>query len=391
MDFPRLDRLPPYILAEVAQLMIEARRKGHDIINLGMGNPDLQTPNHIVAKLKEAADKPANHRYSLSRGIPKLRQAICARYKTHYGVELDPETEAIATLGSKEGLAHLILACTMPGDVVLAPNPSYPIHPYSVVIAGADVHSVKIGPDIDFLDQIEKAVKSTWPKAKFIIISFPSNPTTQVVDKEFFEKLVSFACDNDIRIIHDFAYADLCFDGYKAPSILEIKGAKDIAVEFYSMSKGFSMPGWRVGFCIGNSKMVGALARIKSYLDYGMFQPVQIAATVGLNESDKYVHEICETYRSRRDALCDGLSRIGWQVNKPRATMFVWVKIPEKFRAEGSEAFVRRMLKEAKVAASPGVGFGEHGEGFVRFALVENEERIRQATRGLKGMMERTC
>jgi alanine-synthesizing transaminase len=390
MNFPRLDRLPPYILAEVAQLMIKARREGSDIINLGMGNPDLPTPKHIVAKLKEAADKPVNHRYSLSRGIPKLREAICARYKKRYGVELDPDTEAIVTLGSKEGLAHLVLAGTMPGDVVLSPNPSYPIHPYSVVIAGADIRSLRIGPDIDFFEQIEKGVKSTWPRAKFMIISFPSNPTAQVVEKDFFERLVSFARESDLRIIHDFAYADLCFEGYKAPSILEIKGAKDVAVEFYSMSKGYSMPGWRVGFCLGNKEMVGALGRIKSYLDYGMFQPIQIAATVGLNDSDKCVNDICEIYRCRRDALCEGLARIGWHVEKPRATMFVWAKIPVAFSAEGSVAFTRRMLKEALVAASPGVGFGEYGEGFVRFALVENEERIRQAVRGLKAMMERT-
>ncbi|MFA4874252.1 MAG: aminotransferase class I/II-fold pyridoxal phosphate-dependent enzyme [bacterium] len=388
MDFPRLERLPPYVLAEVAGLMREARRKGRDIINLGMGNPDLPTPPHIVAKLIEASGKAVNHRYSLSRGIPKLREAICERYRKHYDVALDPESQAIVTLGTKEGLAHLVLAATVPGDVVLAPNPSYPIHSYSVVIAGGDVRSVRIGPDVDFFEQLTRAVKSTWPRAKLFIISFPSNPTAQTVDLAFFEKIVGFARENDIRIIHDLAYADLCFDGYHAPSILQIPGAADVAVEFYSMSKGYSMPGWRVGFCLGNAEMVAALGRIKSYLDYGMFQPIQIAATVALKSADDCVASISETYRRRRDALCDGLGRIGWQVDKPKATMFVWAKIPDRFAAEGSAAFCRRLMEEALVAASPGIGFGEHGEGYVRFALVENEERIRQAVRGIKDMLE---
>lgn len=391
MEFPRLSRLPPYILAEVSNLMIEARREGLDIINLGMGNPDIPTPGHIVDKLKEAADKPANHRYSLSRGIPKLRQAICDRYRKKYGVDLDPETEAIVALGSKEGVAHLVLASTMPGDIVLVPNPTYPIHAYSVVIAGADLRSVPVGPDEDFLENLRKATESTWPRAKFLILSFPSNPTAQVVDKDFFERIVAFAKEHEMRIIHDLAYADLCFDGYRAPSILEVEGAKEIAVEFYSMSKGFSMPGWRVGFCVGNREMVAALGRIKSYLDYGMFQPIQIAATVALQRSDECVHEICETYRSRRDTLIGGLDRIGWKVDRPKATMFVWAKIPEAFAKEGSEAFAERTLREALVAVSPGIGFGDHGEGFVRFALVENEERIRQAVRGIKTIMESKC
>ncbi len=369
--------------------MREARRKGRDIINLGMGNPDLPTPPHIVAKLIEASSKPVNHRYSLSRGIPRLRQAICERYRSHYDVSLDPESEAIVTLGSKEGLAHLVLAATVPGDVVLSPNPSYPIHAYSVVISGADVRSVRIGPDVDFFDHLTRAVKSTWPRAKLLILSFPSNPTAQTVDLDFFEKIVAFARENEIRIIHDLAYADLCFDGYRAPSILQVPGAKELAVEFYSMSKGYSMPGWRVGFCLGNAEMVAALGRIKSYLDYGMFQPIQIAATVALQGSDDCVAEICETYRRRRDVLCDGLTRIGWQVDKPLATMFVWAKIPERYASEGSAAFCRRLLEEAEVAASPGTGFGEHGEGYVRFALVENEERIKQAVRGMKEMLER--
>ena len=391
MEFPRLTRLPPYILAEVTTLMWAARRKGHDVINLGMGNPDLPTPPHIVEKLKEAASKPVNHRYSLSRGIPKLREAICERYEKRYGVKLDPEGEAIVTLGSKEGFAHLILAATMPGDIVLVPNPTYPIHSYAVVIAGADLRSVPIGPDVDFFENLQKATESTWPRAKILILSFPSNPTTEVVDVEFFERIVAFAREHEMHIIHDLAYADLCFDGYRAPSILEVEGARDIACEFYSMSKGYSMPGWRVGFCVGNREMVGALGRIKSYLDYGMFQPIQIAATVGLRTSDECVGEICEIYRKRRNTLVSGLNRIGWEVEAPKATMFVWAKIPDAFAGEGSEAFAKRTLDEAFVAVSPGVGFGEHGEGFVRFALVENEERIRQAVRGIKQMMERKC
>lgn len=388
MEYPRLNRLPPYVLAEVAGLMREARRQGRDIINLGMGNPDLATPPHIVEKLIEAAVKPVNHRYSLSRGIPKLREAICQRYQEQYGVTLDPEREAIVTLGSKEGLAHLVLAATGPGDVVLAPNPTYPIHAYSVVISGADLRSVRIGPDVDFSAELEKAVKSTWPKAKLMILCFPSNPTCDVVDISFFERVVAFAREHDIRIIHDLAYADLCFDGYRAPSILQVPGAKEIAVELYSLSKGYSMPGWRVAFCVGNPEMVGALARIKSYLDYGMFQPIQIAATVALKSPESCVQQISETYRRRRDVLCEGLNRIGWEIPIPRATMFAWARIPERFAAEGSAAFSRRMLEQAQVATSPGVGFGEYGEGFVRFALVENEERIRQAVRGIKGMLE---
>lgn len=391
MEFPRLSRLPPYILAEVSKLMISARREGRDIINLGMGNPDLPTPPHIVEKLKEAAAKPANYRYSLSRGIPRLREAICQRYGRLYGVGLDPETEAIVTLGSKEGLAHLVLASTMPGDIVLAPDPSYPIHSYSVIISGADVRSVGVGPDEDFFENLKQAAESTWPRAKMLILSFPSNPTAEAVDLDFFRRVVAFAREHEIKIIHDLAYADLCFDGYRAPSILQVEGAKEIAVEFYSMSKGYSMPGWRVGFCVGNDEMVAALGRIKSYLDYGMFQPIQIAATVALKESDECVREICETYRRRRDALVGGLNRVGWDVPLPKATMFVWARIPGAFREEGSEAFARRTLSEAEVAVSPGVGFGEHGEGFVRFALVENEERIRQAVRGIKRMMEKRC
>lgn len=389
MEFPRLRRLPPYALAEVAGRMLAARRAGRDIINLGMGNPDLPTPRHIVEKLREAAEKPANHRYSLSRGIPKLRAAICERYRARYGVELDPEREAIVTLGSKEGLAHLVLAAAGPGDIVLAPNPTYPIHAYSIAIAGAEIGNVPIDPGEDFFANLTRAFESTWPRPRLLILCFPSNPTAQTVELPFFERVVAFAREHDLLVIHDLAYADLCFDGYTAPSILAVPGAHEVAVEFYSMSKGYSMPGWRVGFCLGNAEAIAALARIKSYLDYGMFQPIQIAATVALQQRDDCVQDICETYRARRDVLCEGLGRIGWPVEKPRATMFVWAPIPERFRGEGSLAFSRRLLDDAGVAASPGIGFGDHGEGFVRFALVENEERIRQAVRGMKEMLAR--
>ena len=318
-----------------------------------------------------------------------MRRAQAAYYERRFGVKLNPETQIVATLGSKEGFANMAQAITAPGDVIIVPNPTYPIHSYSVVIAGADVRGVRIGPGHDFFENLSRAMKTIWPRPKLLIASFPSNPTAQAVDLPFFEKLVDFAKETGVRIVHDLAYADICFDGYRAPSILQVKGAKEVAVEFYSMSKGYSMPGWRVGFCIGNRELVAALGKIKSYLDYGMFQPIQIAATVALRFGDEDVKEICEIYRRRRDALCDGLSRIGWEVERPRATMFVWAKIPGRFEAEGSAAFSRRMLSDAGVAASPGIGFGEYGEGFVRFALVENEERIKQAVRGIRGMLER--
>lgn len=380
----RVNRLPPYILGEVTNLMMKARRRGEDIINLGMGNPDIPTPAHIVEKLREAAKKPANHRYSMSRGIPKLRLAITKWYKRTYGVTLDPEREAIATIGAKEGLSHLVLSLLQPGDVALVPNPSYPIHNYSVIIAGADVRSVPIVPQENFFDELERATKTMWPRAKLLILSFPSNPTTQVVDLDFFKKIVAFARENKLRVIHDLAYADLVFDGYKAPSILQVRGAKKLAVEFYSLSKGYSMPGWRVAFCCGNPEMVAALQRIKSYLDYGMFTPIQIAATVALDGPQDCVDKIVSTYRKRRDVLCDGLERIGWSIEKPKATMFVWGKIPKGVGSRRSVPFAKKLLKEAQVAVSPGVGFGEYGEGYVRFALVENENRIRQAVRGIK-------
>jgi alanine-synthesizing transaminase len=388
-EFPRIKRLPPYILAVVTDLKSKMRRAGEDVIDLGMGNPDLQTPKHIVEKLVEAAKKPKNHRYSLSRGIPKLRQAIGNWYKRKYDVDLDPETEAIATIGAKEGLSHLILAMMGPGDIALVPDPTYPIHTYSVVIANADVRTIPLvsGKD-DFLERAERAVKSLWPRPKVMIISFPHNPTTEVVDLDFFKRIIAFATEHEILVVHDLAYADLVFDGYKAPSILQVPGAKDVAVEIYSMSKGYSMPGWRVGFVVGNKRMVNALMRIKSYLDYGMFQAVQIAATVALNGPHRVVDEAVEIYRRRRDCLVDGLARAGWEFPKPKGTMFVWAPVPEPFRAMGSLEFSKLVLTKGRVAVSPGIGFGAHGEGFVRFALVENEHRIRQAVRGIKAVIQ---
>ena len=383
-QFERISRLPPYVLGQVTQWMMEARRRGEDIINLGMGNPDLPTPQFIVDKLCEAAQKPQNHRYSLSRGIPKLRKAVCDRYKRQFNVDLNPETEAVVTIGAKEGISHLVLACVGPGDVVFVPNPCYPIHLYAAVIAGAEVRSIKMEDEGDFFERMEKAIKTMWPKPKMLLLSFPSNPTTQVVDLSFFEKVVAFARENKILVVHDLAYADLVFDGYRAPSILQVPGAKEVAVEMYTVSKSFSMPGWRVGFCLGNKEVVYALSRLKSYFDYGVFQPIQIAATYALEHEGDCVKEICDVYRQRRDVLCDGLQRIGWEIEKPKATMFVWAKIPEAHFKEGSMAFAKRVLQEGKVMLSPGIGFGEYGEGYVRFALVENEERIRQAVRGIK-------
>jgi alanine-synthesizing transaminase len=388
-QFPRIQRLPPYVFAVVTELKSKMRRAGEDIIDLGMGNPDLPTPKHIVEKLIEAARNPRNHRYSLSRGIPKLRLAICSWYKRKYGVTLDPDTEAIATIGAKEGISHLVLATMGPGDIALVPSPTYPIHTYSVIIAGADVRSISLtSGEGDFLDRVERAMKTLWPRPKMMIISFPHNPTTEVVDLDFFKRVVAFAKEHGILVVHDLAYADLVFDGYKAPSILQVPGAKDVAVELYSMSKGYSMPGWRVGFVVGNKRMVGALTRIKSYLDYGMFQAIQVAATVALNGPHRVVDEAVEVYRKRRDCLVEGFARIGWEFEKPKGTMFVWAPLPEPFRAMGSLEFSKHLLTHAKVAVSPGIGFGEHGEGFVRFALVENEHRIRQAIRGVKAMFQ---
>jgi len=360
------------------------RREGVDIVDLGMGNPDLPTPRHIVEKLIEAAEKPQNYRYSASAGITKLRQAIADWYKRRWGVEIDPEEEAIATIGAKEGLSHFVLATVSPGDVVFAPNPTYPIHPYSVIIAGGDLRSIPIGPGRDFFDDLLTATKQTWPAPKMLIISYPHNPTTAVVDLAFFEKIVAFCREHDMIVIHDFAYADLVFDGYTPPSFLQVPGAKDIGVEFFTLSKSYSMPGWRVGFCVGNPELIAALRRIKSYLDYGMFQPIQIAAIIALNGPYDCVQEIVEIYRQRRDALVDGLNRIGWAIDKPKGTMFVWAKIPEPYLKMGSIEFAKMLMVKARVAVSPGIGFGQYGDDHVRFALIENPHRINQAIRGIK-------
>jgi alanine-synthesizing transaminase len=385
--FQRIDRLPPYVFATVDELKMEARRAGEDIIDLGMGNPDLPTPKHIVDKMIEAVKKSKNHRYSASRGITKLREAISDWYKVRFGVEIDYEEEAIVTIGAKEGIAHLVLAVICPGDVVFAPDPTYPIHPYSVVIAGGDLRGIPIGPDRDFFEDLLTATKQTWPKPKMLIISYPHNPTTGVVDIEFFKKIVEFCKEHEMMVIHDFAYADLAFDGYEPPSFLQVPGAKDVGVEFYSMTKSYSMPGWRVGFCVGNREIVAALRRIKSYLDYGIFQPIQIAAIIALKGPDDCVREIADVYRERRDTLVDGLGRIGWEIDKPKGTMFVWGKIPEGFSKMGSVEFSKLLIREAKVAVSPGIGFGQYGEGYVRFALVENKHRINQAVRGIKKVL----
>jgi alanine-synthesizing transaminase len=386
-EFSRIKRLPPYIFGIIGDLKQQARRAGEDIIDMGMGNPDIPTPQPVVDKLVEAVGNPKNHRYSVSRGIYKLRLAITDWYRRRYNVDLDPESEAIVTMGAKEGLGHMVLSMISPGDVALVPNPAYPIHPYSVLIAGGDMASVPIGEGRDFFEEILKATKRTWPKPKLLIISFPNNPTTTVVELDFFQKVVDFAKENNIYVIHDLAYADLVFDGYKAPSFLQVPGAKDVGVEFFSMSKSYSMPGWRVGFAVGNPKLIAALAKLKSYFDYGMFQPIQIASIIALNEIDKEVGQITELYRSRRDVLVSGLNNAGWKVESPKATMFVWAKIPEQFKAMGSLEFTKKLLKEAKVAVSPGIGFGEYGDEFVRFSLVENEHRTRQAVRGIRGIL----
>lgn len=388
-DFPRIKRLPPYVFNIVNELKAEARARGEDIIDFGMGNPDQPTPKHIVDKLVEVAQRPDTHRYSLSRGIPRLRRAICNWYKDRFDVDLDPETEAIVTIGSKEGLAHLAMATVGPGDAVLVPNPSYPIHPYGFVIAGADIRHVPLVTDGDFFGELEKAIKDTWPKPKMLVLNFPGNPTTQCVELDFFEKVVKIAKEHEIWVVHDIAYADIVFDGYKAPSILEVEGAKEVAVEFYSLSKSYNMPGWRVGFMVGNPILVAALARMKSYLDYGMFTPIQVAAIAALEGPQECVKEISDMYQSRRDVLCEGLTAIGWNVEKPKATMFVWAPIPEQFKEMGSLEFSKLLLKEAKVAVSPGIGFGDYGDDHVRFGLIENEHRTRQAVRGIRDMFKK--
>ena len=387
-EFHRIKRLPPYVFNIVGDLKIEARRRGEDIIDLGMGNPDQPTPPHIVEKLVEASGNPRNHRYSASKGIYKLRVAVCDWYKRRYGVELDPDSEAVATIGSKEGLAHLALAVIGPGDVVFVPNPTYPIHSYSVIIAGGDLRSIPLAPGIDFFEELLKATKETWPQPKLLILNFPHNPTTVCVDRDFFVKVVDFAKEHNMMVIHDLAYADIVFDGYRAPSFLEVPGAKDVGVEFFTLSKSYSMPGWRVGFAVGNPRMIAALTRIKSYLDYGIFQPIQVAAIIALNGPQECVAEVTELYRTRRNILVDSFARAGWEIEKPRATMFVWAKVPEHLKGMKSLEFSKILLKEGKVAVSPGVGFGEYGDDYVRMALVENEQRIRQAAKGVKRALE---
>ena len=388
-DFPRIKRLPPYVFNIVNQLKAEARSRGEDIIDFGMGNPDQPTPSHIVDKLVEVAKRKDTHRYSMSKGIPRLRRAICNWYKDRFDVTLDPTKEAIVTIGSKEGLAHLALATVGPGDAVLVPNPSYPIHPYGFVIAGADIRHVPINPGDDFFGELENAIKNSWPKPKMLVLNFPSNPTTQCVELEFFEKVVAIARENEIWVIHDLAYADIVFDGYRPPSILQVPGAKEVAVEFYTLSKSYNMPGWRVGFMCGNELLVEALARIKSYLDYGMFTPVQVAAIAALEGPQDCVQQIADMYCRRRNVLCEGLTAAGWQVEKPKATMFVWAKIPEFYRHLGSLEFAKKLLHDAKVAVSPGIGFGDYGDEYVRFGLIENEHRTRQAVRGIKEMFRK--
>ena len=388
-EFSRIQRLPPYVFNIVNELKATARARGEDIIDFGMGNPDQPTPQHIVDKLVEAAQRGDTHRYSLSRGIPRLRKAICDWYRRRYAVDLDYDRHAIVTIGSKEGLAHLALATVGPGDAVLVPNPAYPIHPYGIAIAGADIRHVPLRPGIDFFAELEKAIKDSWPRPKMLILNFPGNPTTQCVELEFFEKVIEIARENEIWVVQDLAYADLVYDGYKAPSILQVDGAMDVAVEFFSLSKSYNMPGWRVGFMCGNEILVAALARMKSYLDYGMFTPIQVAAIAALDGPQDCVREIAGNYRDRRDVLCEGLNSIGWPVEKPRATMFVWAPIPEPYREMGSLEFSKKLLVDARVAVSPGIGFGSYGDDHVRFSLIENKHRTRQAIRGIRDMFRK--
>jgi alanine-synthesizing transaminase len=387
LEFRRVDRLPPYVFATIQQLTLELRRAGEDVIDLGFGNPDLPSPDVAVEKLVEAAQKPRNHRYSASRGIPKLRAAIADLYRRRFGVELDPETQALTTIGAKEGLAHLMWVMLEPGDAALVPSPSYPIHIYGPIFAGASVFQVAMGADEDLFTNLVDAYERSRPRPRVVILSFPHNPTTATVDLDFMHRVVEFAREREVLVVHDFAYADIAFDGHVPPSILEVDGADEVAVELYTLTKSFSMPGWRVGFLVGNAEVVNALARLKSYLDYGTFQPIQIAAIIAMNEAPEHPQQVCEIYRSRRDVLCDGLARAGWSFPKPRGTMFVWAPIPEPFRHLGSLEFATLLAREAKVATSPGIGFGRDGEGFVRFALVENEHRIGQAVRGIRRVL----
>ena len=385
--FSRIDRLPPYVFNEVNSLKMAARYRGEDIIDFGMGNPDQPTPPHIVAKLCEAANRDDTHRYSVSAGIPRLRRAICAWYRRRYDVVLDAESESIVTIGSKEGLAHLAMATVGAGDAVLEPNPAYPIHPYGFIIAGAEVQYVAVGENIDFCEELRKAIKTAVLKPKMLLLSFPSNPTAQCVELPFFEEVVKIARENGIYVVHDLAYADIVFDGYKAPSIMQVEGAREHCVEFFSLSKSYSMPGWRVGFMVGNADLVAALARLKSYLDYGIFTPIQVAAIAALEGSQDCVAEVRDMYQTRRDVLCEGMNAAGWEIVAPKATMFVWAKIPNSLRALGSMEFSKKLLSEGKVAVSPGLGFGSFGDEYVRFSLIENVHRTRQAIRGIKGLM----
>lgn len=387
-DFPRIKRLPPYVFNITNELKMAARHRGEDIIDLSMGNPDGDTPKHIVDKMVEVAQRPGTHGYSASRGIPRLRKAISDWYKRRWDVDIDPDKEAIVTIGSKEGIAHLMLATCDRGDTVLVPNPSYPIHIYGSIIAGADVRSVRMGPGIDFFSEFERAVTETTPKPKLMILGFPSNPTAQCVDLYFFEKLVALAKKHGVYIVHDLAYADIVYDGFKAPSIMQVPGAKDVAVEFFTMSKSYNMAGWRIGFMVGNRELVGALTRIKSYHDYGTFTPIQVGAIEALNGPQECVEEVRKEYEHRRDVMVKGLHDLGWMVEKPKASMYIWAELPEFYKSMGSVEFSKRLLEKAKVAVSPGIGFGEYGEGFVRIALIENADRIRQALRGIRQMFK---
>ncbi|MGX5660082.1 alanine transaminase [Castellaniella ginsengisoli] len=388
-SFPRIERLPPYVFNITGELKMAARRRGEDIIDMSMGNPDGPTPQHIVDKLVEVARRPDTHGYSVSKGIPRLRRAISTWYARRYGVDIDPDSEAIVSIGSKEGLAHLMLATLDRGDTVLVPNPSYPIHIYGAVIAGANIRSVPMTPGLDFFEEIERAVRETIPKPKMMILGFPSNPTAQCVELSFFERIVALAREHGILVVHDLAYADITFDGYVAPSIMQVPGARDVAVEFFTMSKSYNMAGWRIGFMVGNRELVNALARIKSYHDYGTFTPIQVAAIAALEGPQDCVSEVVEQYRSRRDVLARGLHEAGWMVDVPKASMYIWARIPEPYRAQGSLEFSKRLLADAKVAVSPGIGFGEYGDEYVRFALIENEQRTRQAVRGIKDMFRK--
>src|SRR3954470_16054394 len=387
-EFSRIKRLPPYVFSITNELKMAARRAGEDIIDLSMGNPDGPTPRHIVDKLVEVAQREDTHGYSVSKGIPRLRRAISQWYKRRWNVDIDMDREAIVTIGSKEGLAHLMLATLDRGDTVLVPNPSYPIHIYGAVIAGADIRSVRMSPGVDFFSELERAIRESYPKPKMMILGFPSNPTAQCMELEFFERVVKLAKQHDILVVHDLAYADIVFDGWKAPSIMQVPGARDIAVEFFTLSKSYNMAGWRIGFMVGNKELVAALARIKSYHDYGSFTPVQVAAIAALEGDQRCVQEICAKYQSRRDVLAKGLIEAGWPVDKPKASMYIWARIPDAYRHLGSLEFSKRLLAEAKVCVSPGIGFGDYGDEYVRFALIENEARIRQGLRGIRAMFK---